>query len=191
MSFHQMLSHFSQNENALTCAICIDLVTDIDEFLTSDTTEDQIVQFVEQVAMSNHSHDGSHMNEKKTIFVFQLCKALGTILPDFEVMIQHVTNFVKQVKCEFFFEKNNKITQATINKNTQATMYKNTQATCNALVESQLPAIIDGLVNSYKKPLFSVMIVITIIENNDNFQVWSTTTSTRRRFVQTSLPVHK
>ena len=35
--------------NALTCAICIDLVTDIDEFLTSDTTEDQIVQFVEQV----------------------------------------------------------------------------------------------------------------------------------------------
>ena len=55
MSFHQMLSHFSQNENALTCAICIDLVTDIDEFLTSDTTEDQIVQFVEQVAMSDHT----------------------------------------------------------------------------------------------------------------------------------------
>ena len=38
-----------QGGNALTCAICIDLVTDIDEFLTSDTTEDQIVQFVEQV----------------------------------------------------------------------------------------------------------------------------------------------
>merc|ERR1712037_206463 len=69
--------------NALTCAICIDLVTDIDEFLT---TEDQIVQFVEQ-----------------------LCKALGTILPDFE-------------------------------------------ATCNALVESQLPAIIDGLVNDNLNP---------------------------------------
>ena len=64
MSFHQMLSHFSQNENALTCAICIDLVTDIDEFLTSDTTEDQIVQFVEQVAMSYHSYDGSHVNKK-------------------------------------------------------------------------------------------------------------------------------
>merc|ERR1712233_103487 len=72
--------------NSLTCAICIDLVTDIDEFLTSDTTEDQIVQFVEQ-----------------------LCKALGTILPDFE-------------------------------------------ATCNALVESQLPAIIDGLVNDNLNP---------------------------------------
>merc|ERR1712038_280974 len=72
--------------NALTCAICIDLVTDIDEFLTSDTTEDQIVQFVEQ-----------------------LCKALGTILPAFE-------------------------------------------ATCNALVESQLPAIIDGLVNDNLNP---------------------------------------
>ena len=53
-------------------------------------------------------------------------------------------------------EKKNKITHATINRNTQAT--------CNALVESQLPAIIDGLVNSYrKKPLFSFMIVITII----------------------------
>ena len=43
-----------QGGNALTCAICIDLVTDIDEFLTSDTTEDQIVQFVEQVFMSSH-----------------------------------------------------------------------------------------------------------------------------------------
>ena len=43
-------------------------------------------------------------------------------------------------------EKKNKITQVTINKNTQAT--------CNALVESQLPAIIDGLVNSYKKKTF-------------------------------------
>jgi len=81
-----IVSSLPKNENALTCAICIDLVTDIDEFLTSDTTEDQIVQFVEQ-----------------------LCKALGTILPDFE-------------------------------------------ATCNALVESQLPAIIDGLVNDNLNP---------------------------------------
>merc|ERR1739849_31261 len=84
-----LLAYGSSNPkggNALTCAICIDLATDIDEFLTSDTTEDQIVQFVEQ-----------------------LCKALGTILPDFE-------------------------------------------ATCNALVESQLPAIIDGLVNDNLNP---------------------------------------
>merc|ERR1712037_378801 len=80
------VSAIPKGGNALTCAICIDLVTDIDEFLTSDTTEDQIVQFVEQ-----------------------LCKALGTILPDFE-------------------------------------------ATCNALVESQLPAIIDGLVNDNLNP---------------------------------------
>ena len=87
ISFHKMLSHFSQNENALTCAICIDLVTDIDEFLTSDTTEDQIVQFVEQVAMSYHSYKWLSRKLRNTIFVFQLCKALGTILPDFEVII--------------------------------------------------------------------------------------------------------
>merc|ERR1712179_616151 len=79
-------SSIPKGGNSLTCAICIDLVTDIDEFLTSDTTEQQIVEFVEQ-----------------------LCKALGAILPDFE-------------------------------------------ATCNALVESQLPAIIDGLVNDNLNP---------------------------------------
>ena len=48
-----MLLHL-KGGNALTCAICIDLVTDIDEFLTSDTTEDQIVQFVEQVFLQSH-----------------------------------------------------------------------------------------------------------------------------------------
>merc|ERR1712127_1034659 len=79
-------SALPKSNNALTCAICIDVVTDIDEFLTSDTTEQQIVEFVEQ-----------------------LCAALGAILPDFE-------------------------------------------ATCNALVESQLPAIIDGLVNDNLNP---------------------------------------
>ena len=87
--------------NALTCAICIDLVTDIDEFLTSDTTEDQIVQFVEQVHFylfpltllglrticlsytENHSHA-----------TIQLCKALGTILPDFEVPHYYFNSFL-------------------------------------------------------------------------------------------------
>ena len=97
-----------------------------------------------------------------------------------------MTNFVKQVKWKLC-EMNTKSPRQPAIKN----QFKKTQATCNALVESQLPAIIDGLLNFYKKPLFSVMIVITIIQNNDNFQVWSTTTSTRRRFVQTSLPVHK
>merc|ERR1711864_40458 len=73
--------------NDLTCTICVDIVTDIDEFITSETTEQQIIDFVEQ-----------------------LCEAiLGPILPDLV-------------------------------------------ATCNALVESQLPAIIDGLVNDNLNP---------------------------------------
>ena len=33
----------------LLCTLCVDLVTDIDEYLTSGPTEQQIVEFVEQV----------------------------------------------------------------------------------------------------------------------------------------------
>merc|ERR1712154_720663 len=73
-------------KNDLTCSICVDIVTDLDNFITSDTTEQQIVEFVEQI-----------------------CSALGAILPDLV-------------------------------------------ATCNALVESQLPSIIDGLVNDNLNP---------------------------------------
>merc|ERR1711862_815378 len=73
-------------KNDLTCSICVDVVTDLDNFITSDTTEQQIVDFVEQI-----------------------CAALGAILPDLV-------------------------------------------ATCNDLVESQLPAIIDGLVNDNLNP---------------------------------------
>merc|ERR1712151_353288 len=73
-------------KNDLTCSICVDIVTDLDNFITSDTTEQQIVEFVEQI-----------------------CSALGAILP---VLV----------------------------------------ATCNALVESQLPAIIDGPVHDNLNP---------------------------------------
>ena len=38
-------------KNDLTCSICIDVVTDLDNFITSDTTEQQIVEFVEQVSL--------------------------------------------------------------------------------------------------------------------------------------------
>merc|ERR1711936_157353 len=75
-----VLSSLSAPKNALTCTICLDVVTDLDNFITSDTTEQQIVDPVKQ-----------------------FCAALGAILPQLE-------------------------------------------ATCNGLVESQLPAIIDGLV---------------------------------------------
>merc|ERR1712189_3413 len=77
---------FSAPKNDLTCSICVDIVTDLDNFITSDTTEQEIVHFVEQI-----------------------CEALGAILPDLV-------------------------------------------ATCNALVESQLPAIIEGLVNDNLNP---------------------------------------
>merc|ERR1712107_447174 len=33
----------------LLCDICIDVITDLDQWLTSDTTEDQIVEWIEQV----------------------------------------------------------------------------------------------------------------------------------------------
>eukprot|EP00088_Acartia_fossae_P008111 TRINITY_DN13831_c0_g1_i1.p2 TRINITY_DN13831_c0_g1~~TRINITY_DN13831_c0_g1_i1.p2 ORF type:complete len:119 (-),score=48.83 TRINITY_DN13831_c0_g1_i1:58-390(-) len=75
-----------QDPKDLLCTICVDLVTDIDEFLTSAPTEQQIVEFVEQ-----------------------LCQAMGAILPDLV-------------------------------------------STCNALVEAQLPAIIEGIVNDNLNP---------------------------------------
>merc|ERR1712038_780244 len=81
-----MASAMCAPKNDLTCSICVDVVTDLDNFITSDTTEQQIVEFVEQI-----------------------CSALGAILPDLV-------------------------------------------ATCNALVESQLPSIIDGLVNDNLNP---------------------------------------
>merc|ERR1712141_207784 len=68
-----------KSRNELTCSICIDIITDLDNFITSDTTEDQIVQFFKE-----------------------LCHTLGSLL--------------------------------------------------GASLESQLPAIIDGLVNDNLNP---------------------------------------
>ena len=76
-----------KSRNELTCSICIDIITDLDNFITSDTTEDQIVQFFKE-----------------------LCHTLGGLLG------------------------------ASIEEQ------------CNALMETQLPAIIDGLVNDNLNP---------------------------------------
>jgi len=46
--------------NVLFCDICIDVVTDIDEFLVSEPTEEAVIEFVSQI-----------------------CDALGSIVPDF------------------------------------------------------------------------------------------------------------
>merc|ERR1712179_289386 len=39
-------------KNDLTCSICVDVVTDIDNFITSDTTEQEIVDFVKEICLS-------------------------------------------------------------------------------------------------------------------------------------------
>merc|ERR1712211_81603 len=72
--------------NELTCQLCVDIVTDLDNWLTDDKTEQEIVDFVKQ-----------------------LCAALGQLIPGF-------------------------------------------QSTCDFLIESQLPIIIDGLVNDNLDP---------------------------------------
>merc|ERR1712227_298685 len=68
----------------LLCDICIDIITDLDQWLTSDTTEDQIVEWIEQG-----------------------CDLLSALVPE---------------------------------------------AICKSLIESQIPAIIDGLVNDNLNP---------------------------------------
>merc|ERR1712012_42132 len=68
----------------LLCDICIDIITDLDQWLTSDTTEDQIVEWIEQV-----------------------CGLLSALVPE---------------------------------------------AICKSLIESQIPAIIDGPVNDNLNP---------------------------------------
>ena len=50
-------------EKGLLCDVCVDVVTDIDEFLTSDTTIDEILKFVEEI-----------------------CHALGAIDPTLETL---------------------------------------------------------------------------------------------------------
>merc|ERR1711892_864664 len=57
------LAQASAQPKDLICDICLDVVTDLDEWLTSDATEGEIVHFMES-----------------------LCTALGNILPDLETM---------------------------------------------------------------------------------------------------------
>merc|ERR1712049_4085 len=71
-----------KSKNELTCNICTDVINDLSEWVTSDTTEQEIIVFLED----------------------SLCYALGLILPDLE-------------------------------------------APCRELIEAQLPAIIEGIVN--------------------------------------------
>merc|ERR1711972_1201141 len=76
-----------KSKNDLTCSIWLDIITDLDNFITSDTTEDQIVAFAKEI-----------------------CHTLGSLLG------------------------------ASIEEQ------------CNTLMETQLPTIIDGLVNDNLNP---------------------------------------
>merc|ERR1712198_26174 len=51
------------------CTMCVDVITDLDEFITADTTEDQIVDFAKN-----------------------LCQALGLLLPDLETACNDIMN---------------------------------------------------------------------------------------------------
>merc|ERR1711951_66169 len=42
----------TQERRDLLCDVCMDIVTDIDEWITSDSTMDEIVQFVEGICSS-------------------------------------------------------------------------------------------------------------------------------------------
>jgi len=75
-----------QTKNAFTCDLCKDIITDLDEFLVSEQTEQDIIDFVKEI-----------------------CAALGALISGLE-------------------------------------------ATCNFLVQSQLPEIIEGIVNDNLNP---------------------------------------
>ena len=46
----------------ILCDICVDVVTDIDEWVTSDSTMDEIIQFVENVSSEALVHNKIDMN---------------------------------------------------------------------------------------------------------------------------------
>ena len=48
-----------QTKNELTCEICVDIITDLDNWLTSDKTEQEIVDFMKEVKLDI-------LNEKNT-----------------------------------------------------------------------------------------------------------------------------
>nr|ALS04661.1 putative proactivator polypeptide [Pseudodiaptomus poplesia] len=50
--FAAAVANNSDARNELTCEICVDIVTDIDNWITSDSTEDEIVHNVEQLCVT-------------------------------------------------------------------------------------------------------------------------------------------
>merc|ERR1711922_119244 len=66
--------------NQLTCNICVDIITDIDEFITDTTTEDQIVAFFKEICHTLGSVMGSPTLEAECNAMFE--SNLPTIIDD-------------------------------------------------------------------------------------------------------------
>merc|ERR1719264_1993808 len=57
--------------NDLTCTICVDVITDLDNFITDATTEDQIVAFFKEICHSLGSIMGSSTLEAECNAMFE------------------------------------------------------------------------------------------------------------------------
>jgi len=76
MSAHYPMGHPSQPThpqltNQLTCNICVDVITDIDNFITDTTTEDQIIAFFKEICHTLGSVMGSPTLESECNAMFE------------------------------------------------------------------------------------------------------------------------
>merc|ERR1712117_894323 len=60
-----------KTKNELTCTICVDVITDIDDFITDTTTEDQIVQFFKEICHTMGTVMGSETLEAECNAMFE------------------------------------------------------------------------------------------------------------------------
>merc|ERR1712064_239361 len=58
-----------KSRNELTCSICLDIITDLDNFITSDTTEDQIVAFAKEICHTLGSLLGASLEAQCNAFM--------------------------------------------------------------------------------------------------------------------------
>merc|ERR1712173_512084 len=73
MKFALLISAFAAPKatNQLTCTICVDVITDLDNFITDATTEDQIVAFFKEICHSLGSIMGSPALEAECNAMFE------------------------------------------------------------------------------------------------------------------------
>merc|ERR1712158_258771 len=73
MKFALVASTFAapKASNQLTCNICVDVITDIDNFITDTTTEDQIIAFFKEICHTLGSVMGSPTLESECNAMFE------------------------------------------------------------------------------------------------------------------------